>query len=104
MKSHRTFCPNLTGHAAQIADEKNKRAQRNRLRENSHAAQIADEISPDILPQSHRTFCPVSPDISPLPILKNHEPSLEPSHAADAPERVIDFGEDFAQTTAAAPA
>jgi len=86
--------------AAQIADEKEKRAERKRRKENSDAVQIADEISPDISPESHRTFCPISPDISPLPILKNHEPSLEPSHVAGAPERAPGFREDYAQTTA----
>ena len=85
--------------AAQIALEKQKYAQRRRLKEDSHAVKVSHEISDDISPQSQVTFETVSGDISPLSILKNHEPSLEPSHVAHALERVLDFREDYAQTT-----
>ncbi len=81
-------------HAAQIAHQKAERAQKKQFREDSHAAQIAHEKSGDISPQSQVTFEAISGDISPLPILKNHEPSLEPSPVADAPARALDFGEN----------
>ena len=91
-KKQTAFQLNLTklasnvSHAAQIAHEKAKRDQKKQLRGDSHAAQIAHEKSGDISPHSQVTFEAVSGDISPLPILKNHEPSLEPSNdVAEAP-------------------
>ena len=88
--------------ATQIADERDKRSQRRQLREYSHGPRIADETSSDILRLSQVTFHPVSGDISPRPILKNHEPSIEPSRSV-ALELLLAIGAEGIQTPVAMP-
>jgi hypothetical protein len=61
-------------------------------------------ISSDIFVQSDVTSTPISGDISTLHILKNHEPSLEPSAGALAPELKFGFGGDHAQGLVSKPA